>query len=112
MNLETQIKPELWDAIATSYQASDYTHAISNAMSVITATLRDKTGLDLDGDELVGQALGFKSDKPPLIKVNRLQTQTEKNIQRGLMLVLQGMYALVRNPRSHEKMDDSKQTAA
>src|SRR4029453_14671519 len=56
-------------------------------------------------------AFGFKNDKPPLIKINPLQTQTEKDIQRGLMQVLQGMYALVRNPRSHEKLDDSQETA-
>src|SRR2546430_1470342 len=111
MNLEAQIRPELWDAVKSSYQATNYTHAIRDAMVVITATLRDRSGIDGDGDELVGKALGLKNDKPPLIKINPLQTQTEKDIQQGLLLVLQGMYALVRNPRSHEKLDDSKETA-
>ena len=111
MNLETLIRPELWDAVKSSYQATNYTHAIRDAMVAITTTLRDKSGLDGDGEELVGKALGFKNDKPPVIKTNPLQTQTEKDIQRGLMQVLQGMYALVRNPRSHEKLDDSKETA-
>jgi hypothetical protein len=68
MNLETQIKPELWEAIATSYQARNYTHAIKDAMSVITDTLRDKSGLDGDGDPLVGKALGFSDGKPPTSK--------------------------------------------
>src|SRR2546430_9533218 len=111
MNLEAQIRPELWDAVKSSYQATNYTHAIRDAMVVITATLRDRSGIDGDGDELVGKALGLKNDKPPLIKINPLQTRTEKDIQRGLMQVLQGMYALVRNPRSHEKLDDSQETA-
>jgi uncharacterized protein (TIGR02391 family) len=111
MNLETQIKPELWDAVKSSYQAANYTHAIRDAMAVVTATLRDRSGLDIDGEALVGSAFGFKNYKPPLIKIHALQTQTEKDIQRGLMRVLQGMYALVRNPRSHEKLDDSQETA-
>ncbi len=76
MNLETQIRSDLWDTIKSSYQAINYTHAIRDAMAAITATLRDKSGLDIDGEALVGNALGFKNDKLPLIKINPLQTQT------------------------------------
>lgn len=111
MNLETQIKPELWAAIANSYQSGNYTHAIRDAMSVITEILRDKSGLDGDGRSLVGKALGFSKGKPPRIKVNKFQTETERSIQVGLQEVLKGMYALVRNPRSHERLDDTKKNA-
>ncbi len=110
MNLETRIKPDLWAAIEHSYSSGNYTHAIKDAMSVVTEVLRDKSGLDGDGDKLVGQALGFSEGKQPRIKINKLQTQTEQDMQRGLMLVLKGMYALVRNPRSHERLDDNKNT--
>lgn len=114
MNIETQITSELWASIASSYLAGNYTHAISDAMALITDTLRDKSGLDGDGDKLASKALWFdkdKKDKPPLIRINRLQTQTEQDTQKGLMLVLQGMYALIRNTRAHERMDDTKETA-
>lgn len=109
--MKTQIKPYLWNAIDDSYTSGNYTHAIRDAMSVLTQVLRDKSGLDGDGDKLVGQALGFGPGKRPRIKVNKLQTETEQGVQKGLMLVLKGMYALVRNPRSHEKLEDDKQTA-
>jgi uncharacterized protein (TIGR02391 family) len=111
MNLETQIRPDLWSAIEHSYSSENYTHAIRDAMSVVTGVLRDKSGLDGDGDKLVGQALGFSENKQPRIKINRLQTQTEQDMQRGIMLVLKGMYAFIRNPRSHERLDDDKNTA-
>ena len=111
MNLETQIKPELWAAIANSYQSGNYTHAIRDAMSVITEILRDKSGLDGDGRSLVGKALGFSKGKPPRIKVNKFQTETERSIQVGLQEVLKGMYALARNPRSHDRLDDTKKNA-
>jgi uncharacterized protein (TIGR02391 family) len=111
MNLETQIKPELWTAIENSYTSGNYTHAIRDAMSVVTEVLQDKSGLDDDGDKLVGQALGFSENEQPRIKVNKLQTQTEQDVQRGLMFVLKGMYALIRNPRSHERLDDNRHTA-
>jgi uncharacterized protein (TIGR02391 family) len=110
-NIETQINPEFWLAIANSYQAENYTDAIKDAMSVVTETLRDKSGLDGDGTELVGKALGFGKDNSPRIRINKLQTETEKNIQIGLQEILRGLYSLVRNPRIHEKVDDSKKTA-
>jgi len=110
MNLETQIKPELWSAISDSYKSENYTHAIKDAMSLITEILRDKSGLDGDGDKLVGQALGFSEGKEPRIKINKFQTQTEQDIHKGLMYLLKGMYALVRNPRTHERSLDSKNT--
>lgn len=111
MNLETQIRPELWAAIANSYQTENYTHAIKDAMAFVTDALRDKTGLDGDGQELVGKALGFSVGKPPRIQVNKLETETERNIQNGLQQVLRGMYLLIRNPRSHQRLEDTQKTA-
>lgn len=110
MNIESQIRPELWIAVSHSYEAENYTHAINDAMSLVTDVLRDKTGLDGDGKELVGKALGFSPGKLPRLQVNKLQTDTERNIQIGLREVLQGMYSLVRNPRSHERLNDNKNT--
>ena len=110
MNLETLVKPELWNAIEHSYKSGNYSHAIQDAMAFVTEVLRDKSGLDGDGDKLVTRALSFSDRKPPKLKINSLQTQTERDIQRGLMLVLQGMYALVRNPRHHERIEDDRKT--
>ena len=111
MNFEGMIKEELWSAIRGSYNAGNYTHAIRDAMAFITDVLRDKSGLDGDGDNLVGQALGSGQDQQPKLMINRFQTQTEKDEQRGLMLVLKGLFALVRNPRSHEQMQDTQDVA-
>lgn len=111
MNLETRIKPVLWDAIVSSYRAENYTHAIKDAMAVITVVLREKSGVDGDGQALVGQALGFSRGRPPKIKINKLQTDTERNIQQGLQDILRGMYGLIRNPRSHEIFNDPKESA-
>lgn len=111
MKLEAHIKPELWSAIAHSYESENYTHAIRDAMLVITEVLRDKSGLDGDGINLVGGALGFGSENQPRVKINKLQTQTERDMQKGLMFTLKGMYSLVRNPRTHERVPDTKETA-
>jgi len=111
MGLEASIKSELWAAVERSYLSENYSHAIKDAMSFVTDIIRDKSGLDGDGDSLVGQALGFDNSNKPKLMINSLQTQTEKDMQRGLMFTLKGLYALVRNPRSHERTEDSKKTA-
>jgi len=53
---------------------------------------------------LVGQAFGGKS---PKLKVNKLQSESDKNIQVGITQILRGIYQAIRNPRSHEKYNDS-----
>jgi uncharacterized protein (TIGR02391 family) len=111
MTLQNRISPELWSAVSDSYESGNFTHSITDAMSFVTQVVRERSGLHGDGDDLVGRALGFTDTRPPIIKVNRLQTQTERDVQRGLMFTLKGLYALVRNPRTHERFNDDKDTA-
>jgi uncharacterized protein (TIGR02391 family) len=111
MNLEARIAPELWAAVAHSYETQNYTHAILDAMALVTEVLREKSGLDLDGYDLAVQALRSPSEGQPRIQINKLQTETERNMQDGIRLTLQGMYRLIRNPRSHERFSDDRTTA-
>ena len=43
--------------------------------------------------------------------MNSLQTDTERNIQKGLEQLLRGIYLAIRNPRSHEQVTDTKEVA-
>lgn len=108
MNLQTHIKNELWLAVQSTYEAGNYSHAVLDAMHYLSNVLRDKTGVDGDGKSLVGQALGGDS---PRLRINKLQTETEKNEQQGLESILRGMYQAIRNPRSHEQVEDKQETA-
>lgn len=108
MNLKTLIREPLWWAISNTYETENYSHAVLDAMHYLSNVLREKSGLDGDGHSLVGAALGGSS---PVLRVNKLQTETEKNIQRGLEQLLRGMYQFIRNPRGHEQTEDSKTTA-
>lgn len=108
MSLETVIDPRLWEAVKSNYEDRDYTGAILDAMHFLSDLLRGKSGANGDGVALIGQALGGKN---PLLKINRLQTETEKSIQSGIEQIMRGMYQAIRNPRSHEKYDDSKENS-
>lgn len=108
MNLQTHIAVELWEAIASPYEAGNYTHAILEAIHQLTVVLRERSGVDGDGAVLVGQALGGDA---PKLRVNSFQSETEKNIQRGVEQLLRGVYLAIRNPRSHEQFKDTQADA-
>jgi uncharacterized protein (TIGR02391 family) len=108
VNLETTIRQDLWEAVKDTYQASNYRHSVIDAMHHLTDILRAKSNLDGDGVELVNGALGGKS---PILKVNRLETETERKTQEGIAHILRGLYLGIRNPRSHEQWEDTGETA-
>jgi uncharacterized protein (TIGR02391 family) len=108
MNLQTLIDSRLWQAIGSRYEGGDYTGAILDATHFLSDMLRDKAGVGGDGVVLVGQALGGKS---PLLRINKLQSESDKSIQSGIEQLLRGIYQAIRNPRSHEKYNDGKADA-
>ena len=108
MNLKAEIASELWNNISRSYESELYKSAILDAIHYLSDILRERADLTGDGVQLVGQALGGNS---PKLRVNKLQTQSEKDEQKGLEQLLRGLYQGIRNPRSHEKIEDTKETA-
>ena len=105
MNIETVLDERLWLAIQSTYNDRNFTGAVMDAIYFLSDLIRDKTGLQSDGTTLAGQAFGGKS---PRLKVNKLQTESEKNIQAGLEQLLRGLYQAIRNPRSHGKHTDKQ----
>lgn len=108
MNINIDIQEELWQVIQENYENNNYSGSILDAMHLLTETIRNKTGLEGDGSNLIGQAFGGEN---PRIKLNKLQTDSEKNIQKGTQEILKGFYTSIRNPRSHDKLDDKKTDA-
>jgi uncharacterized protein (TIGR02391 family) len=105
MNLETEISRELWQAVWRSYESQAWSNAVLDSIHYLSDVLRTKTGLQSDGTALVGQALGGKT---PKLRLNRLQTESEKNVQAGVEQLLRGLYQAIRNPRSHERLEDTQ----
>lgn len=108
MTVRNEIDVELWEILQKNYEAENYTGSILDAVFKLTDTIRNKTGLEGDGVSLIGQAFGGEN---PKIKLNKLQTDSEKDIQRGIQEILRGIYTGIRNPRSHDAMVDDKLSA-
>lgn len=108
MIIKDEIDVELWETIQKNYETQNYTGSILDSVLRLTDTIRNKTGLEGDGASLIGQAFGGDN---PRIKLNKLQTDSEKDIQRGIQVILRGIYVGIRNPRSHDVAKDEKRTA-
>lgn len=108
MNIETRLPTGLWDAVRMNYEKRNFTGAILDAFYFLSDLLRKKSGAEGDGAALIGQALGGAT---PKIKLNRLQSESEWNVQKGVEQMLRGFYQAIRNPRSHEKTTDSEEDA-
>ena len=108
MTVRNEIDVELWEVIQKNYESDNYTGSILDAIFKLTDTIRNKTGLEGDGASLIGQAFGGED---PRIKLNKLQTDSEKDIQKGIQEILRGIYSGIRNPRSHDAMVDDKLSA-
>lgn len=108
MSLKSNIQQELWEVIEKNYENESYSSAILDTIHLLTETIRNKTGLEGDGSSLIGQAFGGDN---PKIQLNKLQTESEKNVQKGIQDILRGIFTAIRNPRSHDKHTDSKAEA-
>ena len=108
LHLSGNIDPDLWSAIATSYEAGSYANSVTDAIHYLSDEIRDKIESDVDGVQLVGLAFGGES---PQIRLNKFQSETDKGEQKGFESILRGIYQGIRNPRSHQQYKDSKESA-
>jgi uncharacterized protein (TIGR02391 family) len=95
---ENNFNKELVIAVGNRLQNDNYEDAVKQALLFLTDVFREKSGLIGDGDPLVTKAL---SPNNPLIKINKLNDDTEKNEQKGVMYLSQGIYTAFRNPLNH-----------
>ncbi|SDB16492.1 TIGR02391 family protein [Eubacterium oxidoreducens] len=90
---------------------SEFNAAAREAFVVVETALRNKSGLDLHGVDLVNKALSYDVDKKsgqitkiPLIQLNNLITDSEKNEQEGVRFMLMGFFQGARNIFQHNKV--------
>jgi len=102
INLQENIREDLWNAINKHYLASDYTESLRDAAFLLKDILQNKSGeYDKDNSKLVETVLNGNN---PILKLNNFSTQTEKDFQTGISLGIKGIFMHVRNPISHEKI--------
>lgn len=87
------------DGLREEWLRGDYYDAVFESIKLFGHRLRSLADLDLDGHRLVDAALLGPS---PRLLLNDYATATQKNEQRGVAALAQGLFSAVRNPQAHE----------
>ena len=73
-------------------------HSVFECCKAYDKYVREKSGIDKSGTELMGAALSLKGS----LKLNTQRTETQRNEQEGVMHLSMGLMRAIRNPESHE----------
>ena len=91
----------------------DYFHAILEITKSVADKMRQKSGLFLDGSELVDACFGLGKEKRPLMAFNTLRTLSEESEHKGFSNFIKGFFSMYRNPKAHTpRMTEDTQLSA
>jgi uncharacterized protein (TIGR02391 family) len=96
------------DAAGELYNDGHYANAIEDAVKALNNLVRLRRGLEVDGEALMTTAF---SPTKPILRFNDVQDETDRNEQRGFMMMFAGAVAGLRNPRAHRLIKDDPERA-
>ena len=109
-----QFHPKVVEASKDCFIAGNYREAILNAFICLIDYVKERTGLDLDGDDLMNQAFSINYDKEqrkitkyPIIRINELKNKSDRDEQQGFMFLCKGAAGGIRNPKAHKLIPQS-----
>jgi len=91
--------PEIERVSGQLYRDGHYKQAALEAYIRVIDEVKSKSGLALDGDNLINRAFGSEK-QTPVIQFNSLQTDEERDEQKGFMFLYKGIIGL-RNSKAH-----------
>lgn len=92
------VHAEVLNYCRAEFIQENYFHAVLEAVKGMGERIRQLSGLNSDGAELVNEAFGMKA---PILAINPLVTDSEKSEQKGFAQLLIGVFGMVRNPLAH-----------
>lgn len=94
--------PEVLKYCSVEVLKKAHFHACLEATKSIFDRLRSLTSATGDGAALVDATLAIGKSGMPMLAINSLQSQTEKDEQTGLANLVKGLGGLYRNPTAHD----------
>lgn len=98
-----QLHPEIARVATPRYRTGHYADAVEASVKALNALVRLRSGLEFDGSTLMERAFNPSS---PALKFNALHDQSDKEEQKGFMMLFSGAVAGLRNPRAHAFVED------
>ena len=95
------IHPDILPFCEEEWLAENYFHAILEITKSVASKMQDKSGLTLDGSELVDACFGLGQEKKPILAFNMLRNRTEESEHTGFSSFIKGFFSMYRNPKAH-----------
>jgi uncharacterized protein (TIGR02391 family) len=99
---------EIARAASSRYLSGHYADAVEASVKALNGLVRLRSGLEHDGATLMERAFNPSS---PALKFNNLTDQSDKDEQKGFMMLFSGAVAGLRNPRAHGFINDDPERA-
>lgn len=104
------LNPKIKDGCGSLYRSGHYSQAIFESCKVVLNDLKVVSGItNKDGKKLVEASLLGEN---PLVKLNSLQTDSDRDEQNGFALLFSGMALGIRNPKGHDIVRQSDKNRA
>tara|TARA_R110000737_G_scaffold248191_2_gene258202 strand:+ start:832 stop:1626 length:795 start_codon:yes stop_codon:yes gene_type:complete len=102
------LHPEIARAASKLYKDGHYSSAVEHSVKALNGLVRLRSGLEHDGSTLMERAFNPSN---PAIRFNALADQSDKDEQKGFMMMFSGAVAGLRNPRAHSFIEDDPERA-
>lgn len=94
-----RLHPELLKYCKAELMQKNYFHAVFESSKGLAQRIRDLSGADGDRAKLVDKVFSIER---PILALNSLLSEAERNEHKGFAQLLKGCFAAVRNPLAHE----------
>ena len=95
-----RLHPRIRKASESLFKTGHYAQAIFEAFKCLEVLVKEKSGVnDLDGQTLMASVF---NEAQPVIKLNKLQSTSDKDEQIGFKFIFMGAMTGIRNPKAHE----------
>ena len=103
-----ELHPEIDRRATPLFRDGHYADAVEAAVKALNAFVRLRSGLEIDGSQLMERAF---SPNNPVLAFNGLENQSDRDEQKGFMMLFSGAVAGLRNPRAHSFIEDDPERA-
>lgn len=101
--VEDLLHPAIVEHAVPLFRDGHLRDAVLNGVLAVFDMIRARTGLDLDGKELVGQAFGIDNGR---LIFSEVDSPSGRNDQKGFLMIFEGVYTGVRNVKAHSLAHD------
>ena len=104
-----ELHPVIERAAGQLFRDCHYANAVEDAVKALNALVRLNSGVDDNDGSTLMEAIF--NPKKPILKFNDLVDESDKDEQKGFMMMFSGAVAGLRNPRAHKIIKDDPKMA-